>query len=94
MIAPQGELERIDGGWLVKRVGDYEVQLVEMFSCARIIAQHVDDPPRTPSAYWCYYGPSRLVAATLAARAWDGSLESAPAGAQRSYDARRRLHPS
>jgi len=87
------EPQRIDGGWLVKTVGAYDIQVIKLSSCARVVAQHHDDPPRTPSAYWCYYGPAKTTAAILAALAWDGALDTEPAGASRSFDDRSRSHP-
>jgi len=84
-------VQHVDGGWLIKTVGGYRVLVKSLLGCARIVCQHVDDPPNTPTAYWCYYGPARVTAAMLAAQAWDGRLGTAPAGAQRSYDGRTQL---
>ena len=83
----------IPGGWLIKTVGPYDIQVRVLMSCARIVAQHQDDPPDTPSAYWCYYGATKTASAVLAAQAWDGRPDTVPAGSQRAYDGRQRVHP-
>ena len=73
----------IRGGWRVKTVDGWEIQ-VRQLRLFRIIEVPVADR-RTIGRFWCY---DTFEAAVLAAAAWDGSPASEPVGYLRRGGAR------
>lgn len=77
--------EPIEGGYRIKTVGDYNVDVVLFGESARISLTHLGMPYGTWDAVYCYYGPERLRRAVYAANEWDGSPVSEPAGYDRVW---------
>jgi hypothetical protein len=74
------DLEPIDGGWRVKTTPWGHIDLLRMLPPNwRLVRTPLDDPTCYDRG-WCYTGPYALVAALAAAKAWDGSSDTEPAG--------------
>jgi hypothetical protein len=50
------ELPGTPGGWRVKEVDGYYVDVVPTRRSARILWQDAELPPRSPQRAWCYFG--------------------------------------
>lgn len=74
-------LDKIDGGYRVKTVGNYHVDVLSMIFNWRISVSHVD-APGWPVRGWCYQGTglAGLLPCALAAIVWDGMANTEPPG--------------
>jgi hypothetical protein len=75
----------------IKTVGDYHIEIIPMIYNWRLHTIRVDaDPWEWSSRHWCYEGRDKqaLVAAVLAAQAWDGADDTEPVGWIKSWDGR------
>jgi hypothetical protein len=75
------ELVCDDIGYLVSDTGTHLIHVMPMIYNWRVTRTPKDDPSGADRA-WCYYGTGEdvFVKAVLAAHAWDGADDTAPAG--------------
>lgn len=82
-IAPSDDLLMVSiyGGWRIKQVGPYFVDVLVVLFNIRVVATPVS-APLTISRHFCYAGksPQTLASAVLAAIMWDPTDGSEPAG--------------
>lgn len=70
------ELTPVTGGYRVKTVDGWHIDLVPLMRSHRIVERPAARPEHY-ERYWCYQSAA---AAALAAAAWDGSAETEPVG--------------
>lgn len=74
-------LTPIDGGYRVKETPTHYIDVMRMLFSWRIVTSRKDSPG-WPERGWCYNGTGypALIAACLAANAWDGADGTEPVG--------------
>jgi len=77
-------LTPLPGGWLVKSVGGWQIQVRRLRLFRVVEVPEIDT--RDAGRYWCYV---TFEAAVLAAAAWDGGPDTEPVGWLRKGGARK-----
>lgn len=77
----------IPGGYRIKTVGDWRIDVVIFTGSARISTSLIDSSYGTWQDVYCYYGAKRLMNAVMSANIWSGEEGTEPEGYDRAWHA-------